>query len=179
MVNRIPRNIVEGFISRNKLRNTVNFLNYIRKPDHAETFVDYARRRGYAISLPSQSRSRRSSFLLFHGAQRANEHLSPSRREKFVYATDEPNYAIFLAVIRLHNASAGVLVTQRRTNLYVDLAFVNGPSSLRNGWVHILPNAGFKKTRNREYASRNSKDVLFAIPVTPSDLTVPITVTIN
>lgn len=95
-------------------------------------------------------------------------------RVAYIYATDDPNYAIFLAILRLKNGSASVNATAKNAMLVVDLDFVNGPSTLENGYVHVVTTDGFKKTRNREHRANRRVNVLFTIPVTPADLTVPI-----
>lgn len=94
-----------------------------------------------------------------------------------VYATDDPNYAIFLATLDLRNGRAAVTATSKNTKLSVDLDFVNGASKLKAGYIHILPATGFKKAGNREYVSDQPVKPLCIIPVEPADLTVPIYVT--
>lgn len=91
-----------------------------------------------------------------------------------VYSTDDPNYAIFLATLNLKNGSASVNATKKATTLFVDLDFVNGPSKLKNGYVHVVEGELFRKTKNREYKSNRQINILFTIPVSPTDITVPI-----
>lgn len=129
-----------------------------------------------------------STGVLFHGSSTANGELAPNESIGIdgkpeggvhVYATDDPNYAIFLAIIRLRNASAGVTATDDETTLTVDVNFVNGESTIETGYVHIVPSEDFQSTGNREFVSKKVVKSLMVIPVSVDDLTVPILVTGN
>ena len=95
-------------------------------------------------------------------------------QETLVYATDDPNYAIFLALLNLKNGGASVAMNSEEPTLIVDLDFVNGPSKIKNGYVHIVPNQAFKKTKNREYVTNKQVAILLTVPVTFQDLTIPV-----
>ncbi|HUC31501.1 MAG TPA: hypothetical protein VMR99_02310 [Candidatus Paceibacterota bacterium] len=170
MDKRIPRKLVERFILKKKLGDIVGFLEYIiDKPAHMKTFAAYAQ-----INLPQDIANK----ILLHGSLTYHKQLIVSQKEKFIYATNDPNYAIFLGIIDLKNASAGVLINQKGVELTIDTDFVNGPSSLRAGWVHAVMGKDFKQKANHEYFSKKSTDVLFAVPVLPTDLTVPVVIKI-
>jgi hypothetical protein len=51
---------------------------------------------------------------------------------------------------------------------------VNGGSSFIDGYLHVLLQAAFAPTTNREYVSKKSVAVLFSFPVSVHDITVPI-----
>jgi hypothetical protein len=172
MNKRISRKLIEQFMVQKKLRGIASFLSFVAAPDHAKIFVDYANRHNCLISSPDAF----SSKILFHGSQQYAKQLIASRKEKSIYATDDPNYAIFLAILNLKNATAGVFIKRGKAKLTVDLAFVNGPSSFKNGWVHVIAGQHFKRTKNHEYISKQSVDILFSVTVVPADLTVPVSV---
>jgi hypothetical protein len=167
---RISRKLIDRFIFQKKLSTIEAFFKYVSRPANLKTFAAYAK-----IKMPEQTITR----VLFHGSQTYHEELIPTRKEKFVYATDNPTYAIFLGVLDLNNASAGVSITKKETKLTVDLDFVNGRSSLRPGWVYIIDGDNFKQAANSEYISKRATKVLCAIPVQPSDLTIPIVIKVK
>lgn len=70
-----------------------------------------------------------------------------AKRSAFLYATDDPNYAIFLALLNLENGGASVVATEKESKLAVDLDFVNGPSKIKHGYVHVLSSQSFTKTK--------------------------------
>jgi hypothetical protein len=171
MKNSISRKLIESFILQKRLHNVVGLLEYLKSVKHIEIFTDYIRRHEKkALIVDPRTK------IIFHGSQSNLEKLKISQEEKLIYATDSPNYAIFLAILNLKNATAGVLIKKGVAHLTIDHAFVNGLSSFKNGWIHILSAKSFKKAENHEYISKQSIPVLFSIPVTPRDLTVPINV---
>lgn len=117
--------------------------------------------------------------VLFHGSATDSKVLLPQSEDaeslkSLVYATSDPNYAIFLAILNLKDASAGVVSTKKGTRLTIDTDFVNGKSTLKPGYVHVISKKGFRKTSNNELVSETETPVLFSLKVTPADLTVPI-----
>lgn len=177
---RIPRATIEKFIVQKKLHNVVGFLDYVAQRNHLKELLNFIRLRDFGV-LPGNI----TPHFLFHGSSQHHNQLtaiSPSKRrvkeikKLLIYATSDPNYAIFLALLRLKNASASVVSRNGRTKLAVDLAFVNRLSSLGPGWVHLVSGGNFKKILNNEYVSVKPVEVLFAFPVVPSDLTVPINI---
>ena len=156
----------------------VSFLRFIRNKRNLLDFSDFLHTHNHTLPLPLLS-----GKVIFHGTQTAQSLLVPQNsmgrggkleRRAYVYATDDPNYAIFLAILRLKNGSALVNATTKNTVLAVGLDFVNGPSELKGGYVHVLSAENFKKTKNREYKTNQQVEVLFTIAVAPADLTVPI-----
>ncbi len=143
---------------------------------------DFCKSQG--VALPKRAPRR----VLFHGSRGLHTTLTPhvsigrsgkTEKEHRVYATDDPNYAVFLAVLDLKNGSAAVHASPEGTALAVDLEFVNGPSQLKSGYVHLVAARYFKKADNREYTANRPVEVLCAIPVIPADLTVPIHIQIK
>ena len=173
----VSQKILKTFIKQKRLSGVVDFLNFIKKQSGLKDFYDFCNRNDYTLSESVLS------GVLFHGSPEKQTVLVPHRsigrdgveeEKAFVYTTDDPNYAIFLATLRLKNGSASVNATAKETILVVDLDFINGPSRLKDGYIHFVSAKGFKKTGNREYKKDKQTEVLFTILVTPSDLTVPI-----
>lgn len=101
--------------------------------------------------------------------------LETNPAPKNIFATTNPNYAIFLAIADVQEkGTASVLVTRKRTIVSVDLGFVNGPSRLARGFVHVIDGRNFVESHNNEFVSTMPVTPLFAIEVTPQDLTEPI-----
>lgn len=175
--NVISKNLLQKFMRRNRLFGVVAFLHFIRRKSSLQEFYDFCSQYGQILPKPPRGN------VLFHGSSTVRQVLQPNtsmghggKRERcsYVYATDDPNYAVFLAVLDLRNGSASVTATARNTVLVVNLDFVNGPSKLKNGYVHVLAGEGFRKTQNREYRTNRPTNILFAIPVNAADLAIPI-----
>ena len=174
----ISRNLLQIFMRQNKLEETVAFLYFIRHKKNLQSFYVFCKKYNYPLPEPT------SNKVLFHGSTKVMTALEPNtsvdqngRTEQtaFVYATDDPNYAIFLALLNIkENGGASVYAGSRSTKLSISLGFVNGSSKLKDGYVHIIGSSGFKKTKNREYKSNKKIEVLFSIPVSPENLTFPI-----
>ncbi len=154
-------------------------IHSLRHKIQAERFIHYCRHFGYSgapISVPLPP-------FLYHGSQSLTNQFVPNRsigkdgkkeQKALVYATSDINYAIFLAILRLKNARASVIPKSNQLRLSVDLSFVNGPSSLTSGYLHLLPKRKFRHTHGSVYVTGTPITVLLSIPVTPTDLTVPI-----
>jgi len=164
-------------MQQKRLNGTVAFLRFIRHRKNLQDFYNFCSKYGY--TLPHQP----LGGVLFHGSQKLQSTLNPNtsvgrndelEQSAFVYTTDDPNYAIFLAILNLKNGSASVNATAKNTTLVVNLDFVNGPSKFKKGYVHIVARSSFKKVKNREYKVSQQVKVLFTIPVIPADLTTPI-----
>lgn len=176
--NVISKNLLQRFLQQKRLSGTVAFLNFIRRnKNNLHDFFDFCNKHNKVLSKPLDG------DILFHGSGKVQKILRPNNsigyggkqeQRSYVYATDDPNYAIFLAILNLKNGGASVNATTKDTMLFVDLDFVNGPSKLKNGYIHIINGESFKKAKNREYKSDHSVNVLFTIPTSPADLTVPI-----
>lgn len=175
----ISQKLLKKFIIQKKLSGTVSLLRYLQKKDHLKDFYAFCEQYDYKLQTSEQL----SSNVLFHGSQKLQFSLIPSvsigrcgkaEQEAAVYATSDPNYAIFLALLSLKNGGASVTATKKGSKLAVDLDFVNGPSKIKNGYVHIVSNQLFRKTKNKEYITNTPVTILFTVPVTPQDITVPI-----
>ena len=175
----IPQNLLKSFIKQKKLSGTVSFLRFLRKGEGLNNFHSFCKKNNHILPPIGHFMSN----VLFHGSQKPQSILRPNtsigrggktERKALVYATDEPNYAIFLAILQLINASAGVLASDKDPILTVDLDFVNSQSKLKNGYVHIVSSEFFKKVKNGEYKTDKLIPVLFSILVTPQDLIIPI-----
>ena len=127
------------------------------------------------------------NFLL-HGSLDICEKLEPNisdgginnnKQLRLIYATDNPDYAIFLAIIELKDsgrASVSFDESNKYIKLAVNLQFVNGQSQIKQGYVHILDRKGFTKQENREFTNDKVIEPLFAVPVEPEDLQSGITI---
>lgn len=176
--NIISKKILQEFLRQKRLSGIVAFLNFIKKrKSNLRDFFDFCNEHNKA--LPKLL----NSGILFHGSGKVQKILRPNNsigyggkqeQHPYVYATDDPNYAIFLAILNLKHGGASVNATTKDTMLFIDLDFVNGPSKLKNGYIHIVSGESFKKAKNREYKSDHPVNVLFTIPTSPADLTVPI-----
>lgn len=176
--NIIHRKLLREFLREKHLHSVVAFLNFIKKgKSNLNDFFDFCGKHDQVLFQPAHGN------ILFHGSGKAQKFLRPNasvgfggkrERRSYVYATNDPNYAIFLATLNLRNGSASVNAQVRNTMLFVDLDFVNGPSKLTGGYVHIVKGEQFKKYKNREYRSGDQVNATFIIPVVPADLTVPI-----
>ena len=121
------------------------------------------------------------NFLL-HGSINVCKELRPSiseggvndnKRSPLIYATDDFDYAIFLAIIDLKDDGRASVVFDENTDdikLTINLQFVNGQSQIKQGYVHILDSKGFTKQENQEFTSDTLVKPLFAVPVEPEDL---------
>lgn len=178
----ISKKILKEYLHKNGLAGTAAFLESIRTDVGMSDFYRFCKENECALKEPVPT------GVLFHGSQEFLSTLQPNKSvgqngisepEDLVYATDDPNYAIFLAVITLENGSASVKVEKNGTVLAVDLDFVNGPSRFEEGYVHVVSGAEFEKTTNTEYVANKDIDVLFSVPVAVNDLTVPIQIVTN
>lgn len=175
----ISQKLLKKFIAQEKLSGAVSFLQYLQTRNHLKDFYAFCEQHDCKLQIPEQL----SSSVLFHGSQKLQLSLIPNvsigrrgkaEQEASVYATSDPNYAIFLALLNLKNGGASVVATEKWSKLAVDLDFVNGPSTIKNGYVHVVSSQSFRKTKNREYTANTPVTILFTVRVTPQDLTVPI-----
>jgi len=175
----ISGELLSKFITLKKLSGTVAFLEYLQKRNHLKDFSIFCKRNSYKLHLPEKL----PSGVLFHGSEKLQSLLIPNisigpngktEKETLVYATDDPNYGIFLAVLNLKNGSASVIADGKKPKLFVDIDFINGPSKIKNGFVHIVSNQSFRKIKNKECVIDTTVPILFIISVKPQDLTVPI-----
>lgn len=128
----------------------------------------------FSISLPAD--------FLMHGSTSLLEMLetnvsdggsNANKTESLVYTTDNPDYAIFLAIIDLKdNGRAGVVFDKNNEipELSINTQFINGESKIIDGYVHILEGSSFVPNANREFTSNVSIKPLCIIPVSAKDL---------
>ncbi len=177
----LEKSAIRDFCDKNGIKNVAGFLRFIVR-GNTKKLTDFLNQQGLQL-LP-----RKDGFLL-HGSRKLSKKLEPTistgggsagHHKSTIYATDDQNYAIFLAIINVQKeGTASVLVKNGRAYLEIDIGFVNGPSTLGEGFVHVVGRSGFKETGNSEYANTLPVEVLFAIKVNPSDLTEPIIVKIT
>jgi len=175
----ISKKLLNKFMNQEKLSGIASFLHSLSKRSGLQRFYSFSDSNKYKLHFSEQL----PKGVLFHGSQKLQTTIVPNasigrggkaEKQTLVHATDGPNYAIFLALLDLKNGGAGVTASNKNTILTVDIGFVNGLSKLRNGYVHILPNQKFRKTKKREYITNMTVETMFAVPVTPQDLTVPV-----
>ena len=176
----INRDELLHFARRNRLAGIAGVLQSLHARQGMRRFLDYLAHCGYEIpDNPCRK-------ALFHGSSRPLRRLLPrggAKRGKndngYVYATRLPDYAIFLALLRLRGGGASVAQRRGRLELWVDLDFINGPSRLAEGYVHILPAEGFAEKDDLEFRARDPVSCLFALRVTPADLSLPVQVKVT
>ncbi len=175
---RIYQNTINQYVRQAKHSSLGVFIRSLQHVGKIKKFIQYCHRHGYnsPISEPLPP-------FLYHGSLLPNKQLTPNRsvgggdkkeRKTLVYATSEINYAIFLAILRLKNASASASTRGKKLALGVDLSFVNGPSTLTPGYLHVIAKEKFWHVSGSEYATDVPVRVLLSIPVTPANLTLPI-----
>jgi len=165
-------------MQQEQLSDVVSFLRFIRHKKNLQSFYAFCEKNNYLLPKPI------SNKVLLHGSTKVMTVLEPNtsvdqggkaEQTAFVYATDDPNYAIFLALLDIQKkGGASVYAGSHSTKLSISLGFVNGSSKIKDGYVHIVADSDFKKTKNKEYKSNKKIKVLFSISVSPKDLTVPI-----
>ncbi len=127
--------------------------------------------------------------ILFHGSPKllkgvipniSNGGMNKNKKQDLVYATDNPEYAIFLAIINLKDKGiASVTFTGQRINLSVDINFIDGASKIGDGYVYVFSRDSFLKQNNHEFTTTKTIKPLFYINVKPEDLISPIKIKLN
>lgn len=158
--------LVLTYCKMHALAGVAAFLERVITPEGFSDFVSYARTNG-GISTEVAP----SNFLL-HGSLKPLDFLAPSKntKEKSIYATDNANYAIFLAVIDIQEGG-GASVHVSKDDFSITTGFINGTSKISDGFVHIVSKNGFRPTSNTEYVREGTVPVLFSVPVCFDDLT--------
>lgn len=162
----LDRKLVLTYCKMHALVGVAAFLERVITPEGFSDFALYVRTNGGISTEVIQSK-----FLL-HGSLKPLDFLTSSKntKEKSIYATDNANYAIFLAVIDIQE-SGGASVHVSKSEFSITTGFVNGTSKISDGFVHIVPRNGFKETSNTEYVCENTVPVMFSVPVFFEDLT--------
>jgi len=99
-----------------------------------------------------------------------------NKETPLIYASDDPDYSTFMAIIKLKNGSARVSYRTGRIQCSVDKDFINGPSQIINGYVYILDQSKFETSGNHQFTCPTEQEPIFIIPVEPKDLKVEIAV---
>lgn len=110
--------------------------------------------------------------ICFHGSRSLCAEIKVNEQggESIIYATDVLDYAIFMALLELKNGFASVAFNNDVIDLQIDIDFVNGDSSICDGYVYILDKSMFVPSSTHEFISEKSVSVYAAIPVTFDDL---------
>lgn len=140
-------------------------------------FLNFLSQKGIALSILEDDPK-----TILHGSGNVISQFEPriseggpnaNQHEPLVYASDDPDYAIFLAIIRLNGEGSMASVGYTRggdTECSVNLAFVNGESKLSDGYVYLLNRQTFNEDALHNFSSPKSQIPILAIPVSPSDL---------
>lgn len=178
MKNFVSKKLIQKYVRRKKLKGAGQLLQYIQDEKNKLNFFEFLSKEGVFVE------ETKSPFV-FHGSTTKVSLLKPQQsmgvdgeleRDSYVYATLDPNYAIFLAILDLKDGGAGVVSTVSGTQLTVDRDFVNGKSRFIDGYVHLLAKKGFKKSSNNEYRAEEERKVVLIVEVSPQDLSVPVQV---
>ena len=138
-------------------------------------FLDFLSKKGIHISIRGNN-----AKAILHGSGKVISEFEPrvskggpnsNQHEPLVYATDDPDYAIFLGIIKLKDEGmAYVGYPGGKVECYTNREFVNGASSLGSGYVYILNNKDFHEDALHNFSNPSSQVPLFAIPVGPADI---------
>ena len=119
--------------------------------------------------------------VLFHGSSKVLNILEPNvsdgganenREDALIYATDHPEYAIFLSIIDIQETGrAGVSFGKDDAiDIHVNKEFMDGPSRFVEGYLHVLDATGFTQQENHEFTIGGFLKPLFCIQVQKDDL---------
>ena len=125
--------------------------------------------------------------LVFHGTSEKIENFqtnislggaNENKEEALVYASNEPDYAIFLGLIELQEGgSASVTCENGEVKKSVTVGFVNGDSKRNEGYIYVLDAKDFIAHDNSEFTSDQSDLLpLFSVKVGINDLESPIVI---
>lgn len=119
--------------------------------------------------------------LVFHGSSVEIDQFKKSislggtnenKEEALIYASSEPDYAIFLAILDIQEGgSASVVCEEGQVKKSITVGFVNGASSINAGYVYVFDGADFISQNNSELTSNMSNlKPIFYIKVEATDL---------
>lgn len=112
-------------------------------------------------------------FLNSKGGPNAN------RNEPLIYASDDPDYAIFLGIIKLRDGWASTSYRNGKKDFVVSIYFVNGESEISDGYVYVLDAESFIEDSLHHFTSPKGQSPLLVIPVKPADLQTKIRVSME
>jgi hypothetical protein len=101
-----------------------------------------------------------------------------NKETPLIYASDDPDYAMFMAIIKLREGSASVNYNHRTEKIqcFVHKDFINGPSQIVNGYVYILDQSKFEMNGKHHFTCPTEQEPIFIIPIKPKDLRTDIVV---
>ncbi len=160
----LKRDIINIYIKAKGLKNLVGFFDHL-VTEGVFDFMDFINQKN-SDNTTNQS-------ILMHGSLKQIDKLNilqSDTKESHIYATDNSNYAIFLAIINVKKyGRASVNISKNEFS--ITTSFINGESKISNGYVHIVSKKYFVPTSNTEYISSQLAHVIFSVPVTFDDLT--------
>ncbi len=171
----VSSELLHSFFRHQGIQGLVPFMEYLRKDGGLKDFASFCEDQEGALftkllqKLPHK--------IIFHGSQ--EKKIEYLRSPEGVYATDDPNYAIFLACLHIQSGVASVVSDKKKTTLTIDTDFINGTSEIKDGYIHIVSEDLFTETGNREYKAEAEIPILFTFQASSRDLTAPIIVEIK
>src|SRR4051812_817948 len=124
----IDRSLVEDYCKKNSMSVHGLLDGFVK--DGVNNFSDYLREVGLNLNIPADARG------ILHGSQNLFPQFEPrvskggpnaNKHEPLVYASDDPNYAIFLGIVDLKAGSAGTGYVNGEIQCRISKEFVNGP----------------------------------------------------
>lgn len=175
-INLIPRGAIEGYCKQINI-SVYDLLHELVQKGFAN-FVSYLTQNGIKTNIePTQK-------AILHGSHKQIANFvprpstggtNPDKDQPLIYATDDPDYAIFMAITKSHGGSYGIDYFMNDKGIYkivcsVGLDFVNGESQLTDGYVYLLDHDKFMENGGHQYTSGVEQASLMAIPVNPQDM---------
>lgn len=181
LTNLVSRKLIILYCQGKGIQNISSMLKEFTDYGIAD-FINYLSTKGFTGVNPELCEQQ----VLLHGSNRMVQLFEPrvstgggnsNKEEPLVYATDDPEYAIFMATAHQRGGTFGIRYNRHGfITCYVDLTFINGPSSLESGYVYMFPQNLFEKVGKHEFTCPNQVESVLAIPVEPEDLITPITI---
>lgn len=178
--NLVSRELVLQYCQDKGIQGVSSMLRKFTEMGIAD-FVNYLSQKGFeGLGIVAENQK-----VLLHGSDKLISVFEPkvstgggnsNKEERLVYATEDSEYAIFMAITHQRGGTYGISYKQTGFTCYVDLTFINGPSTLEPGYVYIFNREGFEQVGNHEFTTSNQTGSLLAIPVEPEDLITPITI---
>lgn len=95
-----------------------------------------------------------------------------NQEEPLIYATDDPDYAIFLAILDNKRTKGIPMVyyDQGQIKCSIDLDYAKFADGFNSGFVYLLDKSSFEENSAHHFTSPLKQVPLFAIPIQPRDL---------
>lgn len=139
------------------------------------SFLTFLSQKGVELSM-----NQGNTKAILHGSGNVVSKFEPkvsrggpnaNREKPLVYATDDPDYAMFLAVTRLREEGmASYGYRNGKPECFVNLGFINGESGFTRGYVYVLNRDGFNEDVEHNFSSPEHQVPIFAIPVEINDM---------